>query len=265
MQRTFTEDQDAELAGLYERGQSARQLARRFDCAISTVSGALERAGVERRPAGSDWRFDHDESRALAERYAAGESMTVLAREHGCDRGALRRAIERGGGTIRRSGPQNCDLPPDLAVQVVADWEAGMSKTAIAAKWRISTHRIRRTLDAVGLEHEHRLKARDNHCNWKGGRITVSGGYVRVLIGWRDPLSSMCDQHGYILEHRLVIARSLGRPLTSRETVHHLNGVRSDNRLENLQLRHGRHGCGQSYVCADCGSHNIVASELAAA
>jgi len=67
----------------------------------------------------------------------------------------------------------------------------------------------------------------------------------------------MRNHHGYVLEHRLLLARSLGRPLLRSETVHHLNGNRLDNRLENLELHQGKHGKGVVMHCLDCGSKRI--------
>lgn len=51
-----------------------------------------------------------------------------------------------------------------------------------------------------------------------------------------------------ILEHRYVMQNHLGRPLRPEETVHHRNGQRSDNRIENLTLFSSRHGPGQAVV-----------------
>jgi hypothetical protein len=73
---------------------------------------------------------------------------------------------------------------------------------------------------------------------WKGGRVKWAGGYVAIRTD---------DGNGgrtYVLEHRHVMAQHLGRPLGPNETVHHLNGVKDDNRIENLELWTGRHGKG---------------------
>lgn len=62
-------------------------------------------------------------------------------------------------------------------------------------------------------------------------RKTVNG-YILV----HEPDHPSADANGFIREHRVVMANMLGRELESNEEVHHKNGVRSDNRPENLEL-----------------------------
>ena len=65
--------------------------------------------------------------------------------------------------------------------------------------------------------------------NYRGGCYIDSKGYVVVLNPER---SSKADKYAY--EHRLVMERHLGRRLAPNEQVHHRNGNKTDNRIENL-------------------------------
>ena len=74
-----------------------------------------------------------------------------------------------------------------------------------------------------------------NNPHWRGGRH-LKGGYVMLRLEPEDPFYSMQGNDGYTREHRLVMAKHLGRFLRTWEVVHHINGIKDDNRLENLQL-----------------------------
>ena len=86
-----------------------------------------------------------------------------------------------------------------------------------------------------------RLQVRgEKHGNWKGGRYYNRDGYVMVQC--TVPGEKFRKRVG---EHRLVMAEHLGRPLKPYETVHHINGIRDDNRIENLELWNTRQPGGQ--------------------
>ena len=74
------------------------------------------------------------------------------------------------------------------------------------------------------------------HPAWQGGRRKVSNGYILITLSPNDFFMSMATNKRCVFEHRLVMAKSLGRCLHSWELVHHKNHNRSDNRIENLQL-----------------------------
>ena len=72
----------------------------------------------------------------------------------------------------------------------------------------------------------------ENHPGWKGGRHILKNGYVSV----HHPEHPNAYADGTLLEHTYVMSQFLGRGLLKTEQVHHVNGIRSDNRLENLEL-----------------------------
>ena len=71
---------------------------------------------------------------------------------------------------------------------------------------------------------------------WKGGRQIYKSGYAVVVLQPDNPFYTMTTSNSRVFEHRLVMAQSLGRCLETWEVVHHKNGIRQDNRLENLEL-----------------------------
>ncbi len=97
--------------------------------------------------------------------------------------------------------------------------------------------------------------------NWKGGRL-LSKGYISIRLYPDDFFYSMTNKRGYVLEHRLVMAKHLKRCLLPWEIVHHkgtkypLGSIenKSDNRIENLECLPGR-----KYHLVDTASKSLIA------
>lgn len=124
--------------------------------------------------------------------------------------------------------------------KVSAEGKANMSK---AQKGKIISieSRIKMSQAHLGKKHPHTLEWNKNisdslmgnkNRSWKGGVFKNREGYIL----------EKCHDHpnrnsaSYVLQHRIVMEKHIGRFLYPKEVVHHINGIRDDNRIENLML-----------------------------
>jgi hypothetical protein len=111
--------------------------------------------------------------------------------------------------------------------RAIALYKAGYTLREVATQIGASAETIRRILIRAGVSRRPRGVRRS-----PGSRITDKDGYVLV----RKPEHPFANSAGYIREHRLVMERAIGRWLTEKEVVHHIDGDKSNNAPENLQL-----------------------------
>lgn len=78
----------------------------------------------------------------------------------------------------------------------------------------------------------HDLSKGTKNTQWRGGITKTLSGYVKIK-SFDHPHK---DFHNYVYEHVLVMENEIGRYLEPNECVHHKNGIKDDNRIENLRL-----------------------------
>lgn len=254
--RRLSDADESELLRLYRDGHPVPDLLDRFGITMPGFFKLRHRHGVparERVP--TPRKLSAQTERDIAAAYEAGDSLSQLSAVHGVCIGTIRSALGRQGIKCRPKGNTWKDLTEDQRAAVVERYLSGESQQSIGKALGVSQPVISRVVRRMGLIG--RRAERHRHGNWVGGRIAHAQGYVLILIRDDDPLRPYANVTGYMLEHRYVMAQHLRRPLLPSETVHHINGKRDDNRLENLQLRQGRHGNGVAMACLACGSHNV--------
>lgn len=256
--RAFTDEQRAEILAAYEGGESVRSIGARYGCSGQTVHQWVIRPSHLFAPGEKKQRYTPAQKREMVTRYEAGESLGALGRAFGCEAANVRYVLKRRGVTIRPPGREKPS--PETLALVRERREAGASHLEIANELGVRKHTVLTWCRQMGLPRDPSASGPE-HPSWRGGRY-VKDGYVLVWVDPTDPMASMAWPNGYVPEHRLVMARWLGRPLRSDETVHHRGPDKQDNRLEMLQLRQGAHGKGIRAECLDCGSLNIGFPEL---
>lgn len=182
----------------------------------------------------------------MARKYEAGASLPVLAREYGGAHVTVRAALLRHGVTTRGPGRSPWrDFSDEQGAEIIRRWHSGESQSKIAAHFRTTQSVVSRYLIAHGIEPVQRRGAGrgPRHPSWRGG-VTYIEGYRWVKLDRADPYFCMASTQDYVAEHRLVMARHLGRALYPDETVHHRRG-KTENDIEHLELWSNRHPKGQ--------------------
>lgn len=90
------------------------------------------------------------------------------------------------------------------------------------------------------IEFKNRSEARkrEKGANWKGGIRSTRQGYRQLLM----PEHPRAGNSGYVMEHIVVWERETGIPVPDNCCIHHLNGDKSDNRIQNLcMMQHAAH------------------------
>lgn len=117
-------------------------------------------------------------------------------------------------------------------------------------EWAQHAHKGRAAWTEESIKSYTQKMTGENNPAWKGGATyrTRKGNYPQSVKYVRCPSEfiSMARKDGYVMEHRLIMAQHLGRPLLRSEVVHHIDHDVTNNQLDNLQLfasngEHKRH------------------------
>jgi hypothetical protein len=168
-------------------------------------------------------------------------SSSAIAKEIGCDKGTVCRALKRIGvlTRVRTSRYPQLNDYDWLKEKYIIE---GLSLNEIARQvgstnGNVWTHLKQQNIpirtDSEGLAKKYPTRRLGELAsNWRGGRRTIQHGYIYVY----KPDHPNATKSGAVMEHRLIAEKKLGRYLTKDEVVHHIDEDKTNNDPDNLMV-----------------------------
>jgi transposase len=186
------------------------------------------------------------------ELYQSGMSTNEIAKISDCHYKTVNNFLRANNITIRTLSDQ-WDLGRHKRIKAISDkelitlYQKGIGVEQLARHFGISNRRVSKVLKENGIPlrygfrglHSEQSKNKmsesrkgpKNH-NWNGGISRRWAGHIAI----KSPTHPFADQQGYVLKHRLVMEKHLGRYLKPTEVVHHIDGNPANNRFSNLMI-----------------------------
>ena len=210
----FTKEKLEELH--YNQNLTTVEIAKLYGCHRDTVTLALKRFNL--KPRGHIYASEKPEVVVrLIELYDKSHSLRIVEKETGMHRNTISKILKDNGVRVYAKGENAKHTWKNHKHPYL-----GKKGELCPTYGRKMTPETREKMKPIWEEFGNKRRK---------GRKKTSGGYIEVY----SPNHPNAYQ-GYMLEHRLIMEQSIGRMLSTDEYVHHINGDKTDNRIENLQL-----------------------------
>jgi hypothetical protein len=233
MNHKITPEIDRMIADHYLQHKNAPLLSRETGISQSAIYSSLRRQGIQRERQGG--RSDAERDRQIVALFQELKSTRLVVDRMRVPMKTVHYVLKKAGIPTPRTGRRQwpyaaCDSNSD---KILSMCQAGHSLKEMADAVGTTGVQVKKFLRRHGITKEFpKATYGEKHYAWKG-RFQEKDGYV--VVHCKGHPNARKHTH-YIFEHRLVMEEAIGRFLLPTEVVHHVNGVKNDNRIENLQL-----------------------------